>query len=320
LLTAFMARTLYVVAFYLAASGHGCAAEVAAADAEPAGQLVSVETVDGRTLSGVVDSRTDDRSLWLRSEENRIVLAVPVAWDEIASAIVDGEMIGVAALMSRREELASAGPRSLFGDGGLSGELAARSDSIMQQPSGVPPLTPPFQGGGLTRRVRNLEIVCAGLVNLDRDVEPDGIEVSIAAVGERGAPLAVRGSFRATLVGERRPLHDGAVSFGELGRWTQHVRSEDFVDGVATYDLRFRTTAPEWEFDLMPDALLTVELGAAGHGNYAASAPVVRREFNPLRDQMQLYRDSRFSPAELQGTRPLGPFGPQQGRWQFWGR
>jgi hypothetical protein len=165
-----------------------------------------------------------------------------------------------------------------------------------------------------------LEIVSAELVNLDRDVEPDGIEVSIAAVGERGLPLAVRGSFRATLVGERRPATSGEVQFGELGRWTQRVRPEDFVDGVATYDLRFRATAPEWEFDVAPDAILTVELGAAGHGHYAASAPVALRQFNPLRDQMQLYRDSRFAPAELHGPPPLGHFGPQHGRWQFWAR
>jgi hypothetical protein len=288
----------------------GASMSVAVYAAAPAGKQLRIETRDDRELNGVMDVRTDERHLWLRREERNVVMTVPVAWDAVATASVGGDSIDVDDLKSRRNELASAATQSFSGEP----ELA----SVIPAPAAVTPVS--FVTASQAPHVRNLEIVCAELINLDRDVEPDGIEVSIAAVGEHGLPLAVRGSFRATLVGERRPATSGEIEFGELGRWTQRVRPEDFVDGVATYDLRFRVTAPEWEFDVAPDAILTIELGASGHGHYAASAPLALRRFNPLRDQMQLYRDSRFAPAELHGPPPLGHFGPQHGRWQFWAR
>ena len=163
-------------------------------------------------------------------------------------------------------------------------------------------------------RVRNLNVVSACLVNLDRDVAPDGIEVSIVAVGDDGAPVAVRGSLRAELFGESGALsRERQPEFGVLDRWSERVRAEDFVDGVATYCLPFRRAAPEWQFDLLPDAVLTVQLGATGHGNFSATAPVVLREFNPLRDDLQQHRGTRFLPNEVQGWRPQDPFGAELG-------
>jgi hypothetical protein len=304
-----MAQSMCAKRFGLALSAFCCVAVAAAQPADSTRQALQIETHDGRQLAGVMDARTDKQSLWLRIEDQNIVMSVPVAWDDVASASIDGDSMDVDDLKSRRSEMASAATQSFAGEV----ELAA----VNAAPAAVTPVS--SVSASSARHVRNLEIVCAELVNLDRDVEPDGIEVSIAALGARGLPLAVRGSLRATLVGERRRATSSEIEFGELGRWTQRVRPEDFVDGVATYDLRFRATTPEWEFDIAPDAILTVELGATGHGHYAASAPVALRQINPLRDQMQLYRNSRFAPVELHGP-PLGHFGPQHGRWQFWAR
>jgi hypothetical protein len=156
-------------------------------------------------------------------------------------------------------------------------------------------------------------------VNLDRDVEPDGIEVTIVAVGYDGLPVAVRGSLRAELHGERRNVGDPSPRFDELGRWTQRVQSEDFVDGAATYCLPFRAVSPEWEFDVLPDAVITVQLGATGHGNFSASAPVAVRLFNPLRDDLQQWEGTRFLPNEVRGREPR-MLGRPAGMWQWWGR
>jgi hypothetical protein len=275
--------------------------------------MIGVETADGRALRGVVDARTDESTLWLRQEEDGIVLSVPVSWKTILSAAVGDEAMGVEELRRRRGELASEGPRWLIPE--------------VETPAVAGSAKPPavVQAGywgavGGRVRVRNLDVVSACLMNLDRDVAPDGIEVSIVAVGD-GAPVAVRGSLRAELFGESGAAgRERQPEFGVLDRWSERVRAEDFVDGVATYCLPFRRAAPEWQFDLLPDAVITVQLGATGHGNFSATAPVVLREFNPLRDDLQQHRGTRFLPNEVEGWRPQDPFGAEPGRWQWWGR
>ncbi len=275
-----------------------------------------METAEGRALSGVVDARTDGNTLWLRLEEDGIVLSVPVSWNTISSAAVEAEAIGVQELRDRRGELRSEGPRWLIPDV----EILVDAGSAQPQAAGI--VQAGYWGAvGRGVRVRNLDIVAACLVNLDRDVAPDGIEVSVVAVGDDGAPVAVRGSLRAELFGESGALtRERQPEFGVLDRWSERVRAEDFVDGVATYCLPFRRAAPEWQFDLLPDAVLTVQLGATGHGNFSATAPVVLREFNPLRDDLQQHSGTRFLPNEVEGWRPQDPFGAELGRWQWWGR
>ena len=98
------------------------------------------------------------------------------------------------------------------------------------------------------------------------------------------------------------------------------VAPGDFVDGVATYQLPFRRAAPEWQFDLLPDGILTAQLGAFGHGNFASSKPVVIRPFNPLRDNLQLLEETRFLPGELRGRKTRNRLAPENGLWLHWTR
>jgi hypothetical protein len=287
-----------------------CCAEASANDRAA---LAAVTVVDerGDEMSGILDARSDEQALWLRREAGGIVFAHSISWDRIASITLDRRSISPSELLDRRVQLASTAQPAVV-------ESAAAPTSWQAAPivNEVSYATvanrPP--------RVRSLELLSAAMVNIDRDVEPDAVAISLAPIGAHGIPMAVRGNLRATLVGQRRPLNSGAIEFGELERWSQPVRAEDFVDGVATYDLPLRITRPEWEFDLTPDALVTVELTAIGHGSFAASAPLVIRRFDPLRDQMQLFGGSRFAPAEVHRPPPLGRFGPEQGRWQFWAR
>lgn len=265
--------------------------------AESSGR-VAVRTADGRDLGGVVDARTNDAELWIRNEQGPVVMATGVSWDAVTSAALDGQIIDAAILRERSAGLATEGPALFFEPAGSA-------------PSGK------LSGPGLVRRVRvrSLQIVDACLANFDRDVEPDGLTVTIAAIGDDGCPTAVRGSLTARLFGEKRPNDAAVVAFPELDHWTQPVTTRDFVDGVATYELRFRGTAPEWQWDLLPDAVLDVTVGAFGQGNYAASAPVVVRQFNPLRDHQQLRYGSRFMPNELRGREPSSSPTAIDGLW-----
>jgi hypothetical protein len=273
--------------------------------------VVEIQTNDDRVLRGVVDDRTDGDSLWLRQEVDGIVMAAAIPWSDMAGTMLDGNEVSVAELKERAAQLASRGPYLILAETELpsSGVGNLTSGNVVAM-------------AGLARapRVRCVEITSLGLVNLDRDAEPDGLEICITAIGDDGLPIAVRGNLRATLSGERRRAETAGVEFSELGRWTQRVRSEDFVDGTATYQLPFRTVAPEWEFDLLPDAVLSITLGASGHGNFQAAAPLVMRPFNPLRDNLQQERGTRFLPHEAPGRPPLNGFGPEHGLWLHWTR
>jgi hypothetical protein len=267
---------------------------------------VSVRTRDGRTLSGVVDARTGDRSLWVRGQADGILLTTAVAWNDVVALKIAGQAAGVLELRKHSAEFASPEPR-------LDADPVASVTTVGVEPAH--PSTP-----ARAPQMRNLEVVSAHLVNLDRDVEPDGIEVCIAAIGDDGAPMPVAGSFTASLFAERRPALHSVDQFGELDRWTQPVEPRDFVDGVATYQLRFRNTGPEWQFDLLPDAVLNVQLGANGQGQYAASTPVFLRPFNPLRDNLQQQAETRFFRGELHGRDPRQRLDVENGRWQHWTR
>lgn len=287
------------------------AAEPAKPAAPTAMQTVTVKTFDDREFTGVVDERTDDQALWLRREEHGVVLTTAVPWGELTTAAVDKAPVEVAALRDDSRSMATTATLTLAAEVNnplTVSALGSFAGGVCPPSAGRPP------------RVRNIEILAVGLVNVDRDVEPDGLEVTIAAIGDDGRPMSVRGNLAAELTGERRSLERPEVEFNTLGRWSEPVRHSDFVEGATTYILPLRMTAPEWEFDLLPDAVLTVRLGAAGHGNFAASAPVLLREFSPLRDNLQQAWGTRFTPGELTGRRPLNRFGPQRGLWLHWTR
>lgn len=291
--------------------GAAARAELTPSTHQATQRIVEISTSDDRELRGIVDLRTDEHSLWLRQEFDGIVMASAISWNDVVGAAIDGEDLSVPELKERATQLASRGPHLILA------EVEAPNASVGNWSSSN---TMSMSGLARTPRVRCVEIVSLGLVNLDRDSEPDGLEICISAIGDDGLPMAVRGNLRATLSGERRRAETAGIEFSELGRWTQRVRSEDFVEGTAKYQLPFRTVAPEWEFDLLPDAVLSVVLGASGHGNFRASAPLVVRPFNPLRDNLQQERGTRFLPHEAPGRPSLNGFGPQHGLWLHWTR
>ncbi len=246
---------------------------------------VTIQIAEGRVLRGEVDARTTEQHLWIRQEENRITLATQVSWSSVTAAAIDGKNVEVSELLERWPQLASSGSANNLVE-------AMNLDAGLDEPCLAPRHAP--------RRIVAIEIE-AYLVNLDRDVEPDGLELAIAAFDDRGDSVPVRGSLTARLVGERDEKRSGKIRFEELQRWSQPVELDDFQEGIASYPLRFRLVRPEFDFELIPYALLNVRLGISGEGNFEASIPVMIRHFNPFRDQLQKYVRSRFLPEELTG-------------------
>jgi len=249
---------------------------------------VTIQTVDGRTLAGEVDARTTVDHLWIRQQEEGIILATPVLWDAIAAASLDGEPIEVPQLIERSHELATAVPFGFLQEPSLY-ELANVGHD---PPHAEVPV--PLLGG----RITALEAE-AVLINLDRDVEPDGYELQIAAVDDHSQNVAVEGELYVRLMVERDVHHTGRIRFEDIQQWTQPVTPHDFVDGLASYVLPFRAFHPEFDDELRPDAQITVRLGVFGEGNFATTIAVPLWNFNPFKDRLQMFDGSRFYRDEL---------------------
>lgn len=285
--------------------------------------VVTVQTHDGRELTGQVDTKSGEEFLWIRHEEERIVLTTAVAWSSIRVAQLDGQTIEVAALIEAVPELVTEGPVAFLAHHIIDPVLEEEMLMVVPAAAHLPIIaaSPTVYPRPIAGPVVAVEIE-AFLVNLDRDVEPDGIEILVAAVDAQGTSVPVRGNLYARLWGDRDVGQVGRVKFEDLQRWGKPVRRADFVDGVASYSLPFRNVRPEFDWDLMPVALLNVRLGVYGEGNFEATVPVVIRQFNPFRDRMQQYERSRFFRDELSGqvrrrNSQFGRSNPGSSRWHW---
>lgn len=268
---------------------------------------ILVVTNDERELVGEVDSQTNEEQLWIRQEKADILLTTAIAWSQVAAVVRDGEQLPQDALFEVLSAEKTDEP---------AGFLATRI--VPASPEGCTlncselrePLSPrPIQ-------VQSLQVE-AYLVNLDRDVEPDGIEIILAALDEFGEPVPVKGNLVVELWGEWVHTHGSHIRFEELQRWSQPVMPVDFTDGLVRYALRFRTVQPEFDLRLNPDALVHARLGVFGQGNYSASAPVVIRKLNPYRDRLQYFHGSRFVPGELTSETHSRQWLQPHNRWRY---
>jgi hypothetical protein len=255
---------------------------------------VQVESRDGRLLQGEVDQRSDDNRLWIRRSEGNVILTASVAWDDISVIALDGEPIELAVFESDYGELATAAPAAFLTE---------------FEPLQLGGVLMPAPAWHRRSRITSIE-VDAGIANLDRTVETDGLLVALAVFDEQGQAVPVRGSLSARLIVERLDQHTGQVSFEEFQRWSTTVSPAEFHEGIAEVPLRYRRLSPEFRWDLCTAALLNVRLGVAGQGNFEASVPVAIQEFNPIRDEMRNQQGSRFYRDEL--TRNTRHDGPQQ--------
>lgn len=269
-----------------------CFALVITVERPSACATVTVQTHDGRVISGEVDAETDGEWLWIRQDSDQIQLTTSVRWSEISAAFEGEAELPVEQLTEILSVQATEAPalplvqQVSYHEPAACEGCKAQSATLRRKPT-------------KRSRVRSLDIQ-AHLVNMDRDVEPDGLELLIAALDENGLPVPVSGSLSARLWGERIQPHGSLVRYEDLQRWSQRVSKADFdADGLASYRLRFRTINPELDLGLHSDALINVRLSVSGQGNFEASVPVQIRVFNPVRDRLQLTRGGRFFPDEL---------------------
>ena len=150
-------------------------------------------------------------------------------------------------------------------------------------------------------------VVDASVANWDRDVENDGLLVSVVPLDAYGRAVAASGTLQVYLIGPRvRKFSEAPRSRGSkldrLGRWVKAVRETDFYEGGSTYRLPFQATHPEFDRRLGSHAMVNVKFTVPGSGTFERTIDYVRiQPFSPIRDYHQLNTGRRWLEIEQTG-------------------
>jgi len=265
-----------------------------------AADVVVVVLQDGRVLSGCVGERTDDTDLWLFSAEPSILVSSATRWSDVASATVRGKSLTTAEFHA------------------VIGQLKTPVPIDTVRHPAFPISTPSVS----TRpRVQSLDVL-ASLSNWDRDADTDGLELRVRPLTCDEDLAEVDGLVTVRLLGQRRGTRarlESSQQFGfwtngasvseywpgrgpqryvELGRWTERIRAEQLTARGYVVRLPFRRVHPGHDLDVGLDGVVDVRLNVTGQGSWNATTPLQLRTFSPLRDDLQLYRRTRYFPDE----------------------
>ncbi|TWT88922.1 hypothetical protein Mal64_24120 [Pseudobythopirellula maris] len=270
----------------------------------------SLTTDSGLVARGELDDRTDAARLWLRRESEGIVIATSYSWDEVTRLSRDGQAVDLDGVRGDAAAHATEGPKSVYElpAGDSPPAAAARSHKTYYRASDRPV---------------GAEIVAVRLVNLDRDVEPDGYEVGVALRGSRGLPVAERGSLRASLRARVRRLGEQRWRWRDVESWSLNFAAADWSPcdggGVAWFRLPWRRGSHDRDASLPSVGLLSVDLGLWGEGSFAASSAAPLRSIGPLRDLLEQETGDRYGRWETTGPRPARRAGDSRFHASGWG-
>jgi hypothetical protein len=281
-----------------------------AADRDPP---VMVELTSGRQFTGQLHPRSDADKLWLRFGHDSAYILRPIDWDRITQVTIAGKRVSLPQF--RREAIELERVPNFPAD-------ADRSAALLPPPENPPVSSPAatvaLSDGGVVAvapepsryvaRVRVTSIMAeARVANWDRDVENDGLVVSVVPLDADGRAVAASGSLQVCMIGPRvRKFQEAPRSRGSkldrLGRWVRAMRASDFFEGGFAYRLPFRATHPEFDNRLGSHALVNVKLTVPGSGTFERTIDYVRiRPFSPLRDYYQLHTGRRWLAVEQTG-------------------
>lgn len=267
-----------------------------------ADDLVAVYVRDGRILTGRVDSRTNERELWLHAAEPSILVLSSIPWLDIKEAKVGERFLSADQFRKIATQLRAPLPLPL-----------------LKQPAVA--IEPQFRPARvILDEVQSIEIV-PELANWSGNAVPDGLLLRVYPLTLNRDRAIASGLVNVRLLGRRWGTQERLESprgFGfwreggsireyaarldnaryiEIGRWTERLETVDRIQ-PALLHLRFRRINPELDLDVGFDGIVEARLSVDGQGIYVATAPVQLRTFSPLREELQLYRGTRYFPDE----------------------
>lgn len=253
-------------------------------------ETVSLTLVDGRVARGELVARSDDLTVWLRSEAPGVRLESGFAWEQVVAGQRGDQRMSVAKL---RAEVANASPALLPP---RESRVAAANRHGAQR---VPPPQSPA-----VRRVVTLYIETR-LASWDHDADVDGVEVRVEPRDARGECVPVRGQIELSLEGlssgipgrASGPFPPRPVS---LERVSQMLTPDDFRPGYAVVRIPFTRFHPRRDLEIGPEALLLARCAVFGQGAFRArDAHVVLRPSSCAWDHPPCGPGEHYSAVEL---------------------
>ncbi|MCG8585520.1 MAG: hypothetical protein MI757_12485 [Pirellulales bacterium] len=259
-----------------------------------ADDVVVVSTKSGRTFRGAVDAKSNNTRLWLRSGATQIQILRPIEWTQVESVIHNGTQLSGAAFHKIAASVKTSAPKMPWprAERGAGKSDAERAQEALKE---LPP------------RVVAIDI-SAFPANWDRDVEVDGLVVTVTPLDGFGEMLPTSGTLEVELVtemsraGETITAGESRIRNQRIGRWTRRVEPEHFGVMGASYRLPFKAIHPEFEHNLINLGLVNARLSVPGTGTFNASATDVRvRPLSTYRDRLENRHGGRFEPIERTG-------------------
>lgn len=228
-------------------------------------QEVQVQLNSGRQLSGLVDERSDDAILWLRTERKASYLRRPIAWSQIASVQQNDQPLGKEAVLALTSPALPDQPRR-SAPGATVPAVGLREQRLLVEPP------------------RWLS-VHAEIGNWDRDAAADGLLLWLFPHGAQGEIIPVAGQVEIECWGlERRHGKPG----GELTlveRWSRPIAPVDFLGSGALLKLPYGSVNPIEQLAFNPQGLVRVRLSIPGYDTLEAQLDGIRlRPATPVQD------------------------------------
>jgi hypothetical protein len=258
---------------------------------------IIVHLTGGRTMSAMIDPRTDGRQLWLRWESARAELLRPIDWDSVAAAEIIGEKITGQEFLDlvnqiRRDVPAQSIPTPVD-----------KIIAIMNEPFIEPVNSEAAFDNQLLPDIRQVQWLDIYAVpsKWDNYVETDGMTVFVVPKNTYGEVIPVRGTLDVDLIAE----HAGVVRlpdpFQRIAHWSQAVSAEDFGPYGAAYQLPFQDLNPDFSRDLGPHGAIHAVLSIPGQGTFESTNDARIRPYSLIRDRLQQTTGQRFFPEETIG-------------------
>jgi hypothetical protein len=208
-------------------------------------------------LEGVVDPRTDDEHLWIRSTYGQAVVLRPILWGRVRGVHIEGASHGADEFRQRAGDLKNATPRQAWPDS--PDPLTIPWLGLPPAMFGAPPICYPV--------VRSLR-ASACLSHWDADIHADGFEVTLAPLTDGGALLPVEGIVEATLYGYDRPSRGAIESWSQQARWSQPLTQACYTPDGGLLRLPLEPPFAEAQRLASPRRVLRLRLQAPGHGTF----------------------------------------------------
>ena len=256
---------------------------------------VTVHVQSGRSFIGDVDPKSDQETLWMRFESaGRIKVLRPIKWSRVRGIETDNGPVDIDQFRASVADRAA--PSTLVPDWPSTPCVAsfdATSPTATAQAK---------RALGFTSRPVAI-VASARLGQWDKDVQPDGIEVVVTALDDRGDPVEVSGTVSLEFIvpqavdREQAPRQHGS-RLTTVARSSHVVTSRDYRGAGAVLRMNFRQNRP-FDRSYFTHGILHVRMTIPGHGVFRTSVEdMPHRTYSQVRELSERAHGERYLPQE----------------------